>query len=60
MNRNVLLSQMKERVEAAFVAAEDQSSADEDAMVSDNIIKSDTEEEQEMQEPEVPEAIRKG
>ena len=47
---------MKERVEAAFVAAEDQSSADEDAMVSNNIIKSDTEEEQEMQEPEVPKA----
>lgn len=56
MNRNVLLSQMKERVEAAFVAAEDQSSADEDATES-NLVRPDTEEEdQEMEEPEEPKA----
>ena len=56
MNRNVLLSQMKERVEAAFVAVEDQSSADEDATES-NLVRPDTEEEdQEMEEPEEPKA----
>ena len=56
MNRNVLLSQMKERVEAAFVAAEDQSSADEDATES-NLVRPDTEEEdQDMEEPEEPKA----
>ena len=47
---------MKERVEAAFVAAEDQSSADEDATES-NLVRPDTEEEdQKMEEPEEPKA----